>query len=464
MKLKGTSSGKIKGVDTSSAYCSLKLGNTQKTTRCIDFAFYPHWDQLFYFDVPSYATSELIIQVLNKLSKDAVLQEIIIPIRNLKRGVVERSKNTYLDIDTHLIGPMKSSFLDQPFETNKITIQLENMRNNTNIYCMVKLKGDEYWQFTRPGNFNDFFSFEYIDQHSLIIKSSDGTNFSDEKSIDIDEPKDDIVNTSMGKFKLSFVKDNNLENSPSVMAFNIYITSIQDIKIEKGVLWSLKINNQSSGYTYDGIINKYFSFPVNSLISDEFKVTLYREEKGKKKEYGTNVMYIKSYHIGNLKEDIITLSKGSIFCKVHISLPDMKPFIDQIYKPLIMHICIIEAFNFPSKMDTFVSCRLERDKQGVNTQIKEKTTNPQYYEFIHFTITDEKEDLIVEMFSKNGKNKIGSSQLKMDKYLNGEICYEWIKMDRIVLNIAIQIKREGENYMSMDDIDKYISNTICDIN
>ena len=67
------------------------------------------------------------------MSKDAVLQEIIIPIRNLKRGVVERSKNTYLDMDTHLIGPMKSSFLDQPFETNKITIQLENMRNNTNI-------------------------------------------------------------------------------------------------------------------------------------------------------------------------------------------------------------------------------------------------------------------------------------------------------------------------------------------
>ena len=52
----------------------------------------------------------------------------------------------------------------------------------------------------------------------------------------------------------------------------------------------------------------------------------------------------------------------------------------------------------------------------------------------------------------------------MKKYLNGEIHFEWIKMDKIYLNIALQVKREGENFMTMEDINKYIISSIPAIN
>ena len=42
----------------------------------------------------------------------------------------------------------------------------------------------------------------------------------------------------------------------------------------------------------------------------------------------------------------------------------MKLFVNENYNPLMMHIFVIEAMNIPSKMDLFVSGRLERDGIG----------------------------------------------------------------------------------------------------
>lgn len=65
----------------------------------------------------------------------------------------------------------------------------------------------------------------------------------------------------------------------------------------------------------------------------------------------------------------------------------------------------------------------------------------------------------MEIWNKNGKKDklICGSKLNLKKYLIGEIYYEWIKIDNIFLNIALQVKREGEKYMTMDEIDKYVN-------
>ena len=458
----------IENLSKSSTFCLLKIGNQEQKTRCIDFTNYPIWNQLFYFNVPSYSTSELSIKIMNRLSKDYVFKEINIPIVQMKCGEVLYHDYEYLNFVTHLIEPGKNSFESIPFKVNKIILKFENFENNKNSYCMVKLKGDEFWRYTKPGKFSDFFNFEYIDQNSLIIKSIGENNFSEEASIDITEfdlNKEHNINISSGKYKVTFVDEVKFTDSPSVLTFNLNIQNIPDIFKEKGVLWIIEINNESTGYSYDGNFDKYFSFPVNSLLSDMYIIILYKEEKGKKKEYGKGAISISDYKIGLIYETYILLKKFKMNFKAHISLPNKIPFIKEIYNPLIMHICVIEAYNVP-KSDPYVLCRLERDQSGVTTKYLEKTTNPQWYEFIQFIITDENEDLIVEIWNKNDKKDkiICGTKLNMKKYLNGEIYYEWIKMDKISLNIALQIKREGETFMTMDNIDKYINSTIPDIN
>ena len=226
----------------------------------------------------------------------------------------------------------------------------------------------------------------------------------------------------------------------------------------------LLINNQSAGYSYDGIFNKYFSFPVNSLLSDSYTIILYKEEKGEKKEYDKGLINISQFKIGLTREDIIYLKKSNLKYTAHISLPNKIPFINEEYKPFFIHICAIEAFNIP-KSNPYVLCRLERDQSGVTTKYLEKTSKPQWYEFIDLIITDENEDLVVEIWNKCDKKDklICWSKLNLKKYLNGEIFYEWIIMDKIGLNIALQVKREGENYMTMDDIDKYVNENTVDI-
>ena len=177
------------------------------------------------------------------------------------------------------------------------------------------------------------------------------------------------------------------------------------------------------------------------------------------------MIYISQFKIGLNYENTIFFKNYQLHYKAFISLPNKNPFVIEEYNPLIIHICAIEAYNIP-KSDPYVLCRLERDQSGVKTKNLEKTTTPQWYEFIHLIITDENEDLVVEIWNKNGKKDklICGSKLNLKKYLNGEIYYEWIKMDNIFLNIALQVKREGEKYMTMDEIDKYVNENIPDIN
>ena len=452
------------GIENISACCLLKLGNIEQKTRIIDFCKYPHWNQLFYFDVPSYSTSVLSIQILNVLNKDTIFDEFKIPIKDLKKGVVETGLLPCFDMITHLIEPGKTSFESNPFNPNTIVINLQNIGDNISktFYCKIKLKGDEFWRYTKPGKFNDFFSFEYIDQDGAMIIMTDGQNSSEEVKVDITEFKEHILFRSIGKIKVNLMKEIRLDNSISKMTFNLLIKEVTSIKKEPDKLWIIEVNDESTGYSYDGKFFKYFIFPVNSLISDFYKIVLYKEEKGKKKEIDKFGIYISSFKIGIPSEDYIESENNLIKYEGHISLPNMRPFVLEKYNPLIMHIFVIEARNIPTKMDLYVSCRLERDEYGAETSVKEKTTTPQWFEFIEFTITDEKEDLIIELFSKSGKKSklICNSKVPLKKYLNEEIYYEWIKMDKIVLNIALQIKREGESFMTRDDIDKYINSDV----
>ena len=180
---------KIEAASKSSTYCLLSLGGKDQKTCCINFRDYPKWNQLFYLDVPSYSINALSIKIMNNLNKNDIIKEFNFPINQMECGVVKESSDYFLKFITHLIETGKASFESNPFKVKKIIVKLENCNDNTNniSYCLVKLKGDEYWKYTKQGKFNDFFTFEYIDQDSLIIKSFDGNNNSQENSIDITE-------------------------------------------------------------------------------------------------------------------------------------------------------------------------------------------------------------------------------------------------------------------------------------
>ena len=331
---------------------------------------------------------------------------------------------------------------------------------------MIKLKDDEYWRYSKFGKFLDFFCFEYIDQTTLTIKSTDGQNYSEEINFDLNECKEEMIKNSFGNYKINFMDEVIFEEPSPQLSFNLNFQRINNIQKEKDVYWIAEINNISTGYSYDGSFNKYFSFPINSLISDEYNIILYKEKKGKRKEFGKARIFINKFKIGIIKDDIISIEGLSCNFSGFISLVNTIPFKNIEFYPLIMHICVIEAYNLPAKSDPFVVCRLERDQSGPTTKVLDKTSTPQWYEFIQFIITDENEDLIVEIRNKTGnKSKlICETKLNLKKYLDGEIYFEWLKMDKSNLNIALQIKKENEKYMEMDDIYKYIDSSIPNTN
>ena len=193
---------------------------------------------------------------------------------------------------------------------------------------------------------------------------------------------------------------------------------------------------------------------------------MYKEKKGKRKEYGKAKIFINQFKIGIIKDNIISIEGLSFNFTGFISLANTIPFKNIEYYPLIMHIGVIEAYNIPTKSDLFVLCRLERVQSWKTTKVLDKTSTPQWYEFIHSIITGENEDLIVEIRNKAGKKSklICETKLNLKKFLDGNIYFEFLKIDKVNLNIALQIKKENEKHMEMYDIYNYIDSCIPDNN
>ena len=466
-------------INTSDPYCVLKFNGIEKKTRVIDCTLNPIWNQYFYFNITSFDTNELNIKIFDKdkLSKDELLYEMNIPLKNLQYGIVEDKWYDSLHLITHIILPGNYSFESNPFTTNKKIVLLENLENKNDIFCKLKLKGDEYWRYTKEGNFKDYFNFEFVNNYNLDLIVRDGKNNSEETYFDISKNDEKIINTISGKLKLSIQDE--IKSINSIYPFwtcNILIKNITNVIKKKDILWKVEINNISSGYTYDGNINKYISFKINSVQNDKYKVILYKYEKNKKIEYAKGEFSVSEFELGITKEKIIILEKikllgnnftdKTILADIHITPPNIEPFINQRFYPLIMHIYAIEAINIPkmdlmSKTDPYALFRFEKDIIGQRTKVLEDTLTPQWNELVNLIITDENEDLIIEIWDKNIKKDkmICSTKLNIKKYLDEEPHYEWVQIGKVSINLVIQVKQEGQIFINSQEVEKYLVNT-----
>ena len=473
---------KVGDTNTSDPYCVLELNGTEQKSRVIDSTLNPIWNQYFYFNISSFQTNELLIKIFDKdeLSKDDLLYKLIIPIKNLKYGIVEDKWYSSLHLITHILIPGNYTFISNPFIPIKKFILIENLDNMNlgNIFCKLKLRGDEYWKYTTFGNFKDYFEVEYVNNYNLIMIAISGKNQSEVINFDISKDEEKIFENNFGKFKISFPK----EMKPIIPIYpswtcNILIKNISGIEKQKDILWMVEINKSSSGYTYDGSINKYITLNINSAQNEKFKVILYKEEKGQKSEYAKGEFSISEFELGITKEKIIDLEKikllgdaytdKKIITNIHITPPNTEPFINQRFYPLIMHIYALEAINIPkmdlmSKTDPYVVFRFEKDLIGRRTKHLEDTLTPQWNELVDLIITDENEDLIIEIWDKNIKmdKMICSTKLNIKKYLNGEPEFMWLTIGKVKLNIVCHIKQEGEDFIGGKEIEEYQANNI----
>ena len=468
----------LKSADSNSSdpYCVLKLNGIEKKTRVIDCNLNPIWNQYFYFNISSFSTNELSIQIFDKdkLSKDDLLYELNIPIRNLQCGVVEDKWYSSLHLITHIVLPGYYSFESNPFLTTKKIILVENLENGNYIFCKLKLQGDEYYRYTKIGNFKDYFDVEYIDNHNLVIFASNGKNYSSEIHVDLSTEEDKICNCEFGKFKISFPKEIIPTNTPvPSWTCNILIKNINNLKMKPNILWMVEINKCSSGFTYDGNIDKYITLNINSVQNEIFYVTLFRKEGDKKiSEYAKDSFSISEFELGVTKGRFINLEKNymNILINVHITPPNMQPFLDQRFYPLIMHIYAIEAIDIPkmdlmSKTDPYVIFRFEKDVVGSRTKYLEDTLTPQWNELVNLIIPDESEDLIIEIWDKNVKKDkmICSTKLSIKQYLDEEPHFEKMKIGQVSINLAIHVKQEGEKFISFEEVEDYLEKNISNI-
>ena len=460
--------------NSSDPYCVLKIAGTEKKTKVIDCTLNPIWNQTFYFELPSYSSNELLIKIFDKdkLSKDDLLFQYILPIKEIKCGIVEDKWYDSIHLITHLIAPGHVSFESSPFTTIAKTIHIQNLTYKPDAFCQLQFKGDEFWRYTRIGNFSDYFKMEYVNNSIISIKSSDSKKSSEEININISENFEKIFENSIGKFKINSAEEIKPFDLSKNWKCNLYVKDLVNITKKKDIIWLPVINNNSLGYTYDGNINKYISIDIKSIQTDELKFILYKNKKGKQKEYAKGFLKISELQLGIIEERTICFTKKTLLgtkptsktikLNVHITSPNAEPFVNLKFNPLIMHIYAIEAINIPktditSKSDPYLLFKFEGDKIGIKSKALENTLTPQWNELINLTITDANEKLIVEIWDKNIKKDkfICKTILDTEKYMNFEPHFEWIKINNIFLNLVIHVKPCGDNFISREEVNFY---------
>ena len=169
-----------------------------------------------------------------------------------------------------------------------------------------------------------------------------------------------------------------------------------------------------------------------------------------------NIFKVKTTLLGS------KITKKRILLSLHLTPPNAEPFINQRFNPLIMHIYVIEALNVPktdisSKSDPYVLFKFENDKIGIKTKALDNTLTPQWNELIDLIITNPNENLIIEIWDKNIKKDklISSTKIDIQKFLNYEPHFEWIKINKILLNLVIHVKPQGESFISQEQINLY---------
>ena len=194
-------------------------------------------------------------------------------------------------------------------------------------------------------------------------------------------------------------------------------------------------------------------------------------------QYAKGAFYIAEFELGVSKEKTIKLEKDkllgsnytdmNILINIHITPLNVEPFFNQRFYPLMMHIYALEALNIPkmdlmSKTDPYVIFRFEKDTIGVRTKYLEDTLTPQWNELVNLIIPDESQDLIVEIWDKNVKvdKMICSTKLSIKEYLDEKPHFEWIKIGKVLINLAIHIKQEGQKFISFEEVDAYQANNI----
>lgn len=95
------------------------------------------------------------------------------------------------------------------------------------------MKGDEFWKYTKPGNFYDYFKMEYIDNPILSIKTCDFKNTSEEINIDISDNEEKFFDNSFGKFKISISNEINPFTISSKWNCNTLVKEISNIVKKK---------------------------------------------------------------------------------------------------------------------------------------------------------------------------------------------------------------------------------------
>ncbi|KAH0795226.1 C2 domain containing protein [Histomonas meleagridis] len=508
------------GGNASDAYCTIEtLSGKKFKTRTIDNSKNPKWNQYFNIEVPGYGTDSVKISVFDydTASKDDLIGYIELPIRNIVCGVPEdkiydlipgpRVRNPgQIHLLTHLAGPGKMSFVNDPFipfVLNVKALTTTPLKNVTEPYLMMKIKGDVIPQCSSiRSDINDDFHFLmspmnntlllHLMSHSINNKDNQITQ-PQEIELNVNElnnvqEKEINFGEKIGKMKLQYQITqfgvepfNNIPLMPSEaeeMQVHLRILEGSRIIMNKNrmsyCIVSLRKQKNSKKFmtriSTNGLWNDLMSLNVISLNTDEVKIQLMEHKPEKKDKKVAKLMIpLINMKFGTIVDDRYQFSgnHGEIHVISHLTSPLQKPFVPQPFEPLSLQVIVVEAVNCPrvdklSKNDTYCRIQLENDIRYQTTRTKGDTQSPQWFESFTLYLTDQRKDtLLLRLADKNPKfDKLFAELLLPLKDLKlGVPSIGWYKMKPLsgfkkggVLNIALIVQPYGSQPINPDNL------------
>ncbi|KAH0795574.1 extended synaptotagmin-1 [Histomonas meleagridis] len=421
-------------------YVKLKSKTFEQSTRAIENNKSPIWNQEFHIPIRSIEQEILTIFVNDKYDNEkSMLVEYIYYNQN-KLGVVQHRdithKNTKLQIIYQITAPGQTSYVDAPFNMNRLNVRVIGNSGSLgfNSLLNVKLESDLNPSYSTIRNaFSD--DFEYIPM------PNDKLNISlCQYSLEHTEEKTKPQSIPLTNLELNKVYTNELDLNPGHVQVQYQLIPHDGVPFNpqpispgesENMHVYMKVNNtqllhyyyirvsflnqKSTTYAYSRIISKQqgksdiigidvIGLNTAMLLFELIRFNSYKEDQVIDKE----TFRLMDVGFGLTKDTTINFRTGgqNINISLHLAAPLQKAFVPQPFIPLQLHFVLMEAINIPkvdklSKNDCYCSLKLSSDIYSVTSSVCDNTQTPQWGSVFSFVLTTMDDAVEVKLFDKN---------------------------------------------------------------
>lgn len=458
---------KYRYFSTLSSFCQVYINGRDQVfrTKVVKNSMAPQWNETFNFDVMSYGTDVLELEIINHLAAAKIGKFKCLISSLLKPGIVftdwvALKPSGFIKLSLH-VTDTEIGFINKPFIP--LQLQVHVMKAITNVpmnesYCVMKLENDLVAQktsYVRGGQTPRFIDNTF---HFLLTNKKYDVFSLELRDKDISDSISKLM-LPLDKYELNKIYDewHELNNGRMNMKLQIvplgselFISETNDsqfmqlhVKVKHvDTQYTLSLLNRDNSLIKMSKTNQTYHMDILSFGTDVFSLTIFQNDI----PYSVLNLPVKDMNPGIVVDDFYDLrtfdSKrtiGRIHLVTHLALSHAIPFKSQAFTPIMCHVRVIAAESLLISSG-FIKAKINNDITEQQTQMSNQL---KWNQDFHFLLTLPESDVLSMSLQSESADfydslEIPIQQIGVNKYVD-----DWFKLQNSSVHLIIHVANIG---------------------